>query len=168
VIFASSFHSQGHIALDQAVFPEKTPGFVLDVLARRALWSDGLDYRHGELGNLLHCFSTRLVTSTTGTIRYIFSNIFYHRWRLCDAWQRGGFRSRSHQIQICEMVKTTSNRPIKLWYGSRSFQRYCFEKYQVASLLCKLLQAHQAEAPRFAGRSLYRLTRYGFEPGPSL
>ncbi len=38
---------KGHIALDSAVFPERTPGFVLDVLARRALWAAGLDYRHG-------------------------------------------------------------------------------------------------------------------------
>lgn len=38
---------QGHIALDQAIFPENTPGFVLDVLARSSLWKIGLDYRHG-------------------------------------------------------------------------------------------------------------------------
>ncbi|GMH11366.1 hypothetical protein Nepgr_013207 [Nepenthes gracilis] len=38
---------QGHIALDQAVFPENTPGFVLDAFARRSLWKIGLDYRHG-------------------------------------------------------------------------------------------------------------------------
>ncbi|XP_050274149.1 aminopeptidase P2 [Quercus robur] len=38
---------QGHIALDQAVFPESTPGFVLDVFARSFLWKIGLDYRHG-------------------------------------------------------------------------------------------------------------------------
>ncbi|CAL5194731.1 unnamed protein product [Lathyrus oleraceus] len=38
---------QGHIALDQAVFPEDTPGFVLDAFARSFLWKVGLDYRHG-------------------------------------------------------------------------------------------------------------------------
>ncbi|KAM7469386.1 hypothetical protein LguiA_007569 [Lonicera macranthoides] len=38
---------QGHIALDQAVFPENTPGFVLDAFARSSLWRIGLDYRHG-------------------------------------------------------------------------------------------------------------------------
>ncbi|XP_047179946.1 aminopeptidase P2 isoform X2 [Vigna umbellata] len=38
---------QGHIALDQAVFPENTPGFVLDAFARTFLWKVGLDYRHG-------------------------------------------------------------------------------------------------------------------------
>ncbi|XP_057499074.1 aminopeptidase P2-like [Actinidia eriantha] len=38
---------QGHIALDRAVFPENTPGFVLDAFARSSLWKIGLDYRHG-------------------------------------------------------------------------------------------------------------------------
>lgn len=37
----------GHIALDSAVFPPGTTGFMLDVLARGALWKEGLDYRHG-------------------------------------------------------------------------------------------------------------------------
>lgn len=35
---------QGHIAIDSAVFPEGTSGRQLDVLARNALWKDGLNY----------------------------------------------------------------------------------------------------------------------------
>eukprot|EP00871_Galdieria_phlegrea_P004242 jgi/Galph1/4819/GphlegSOOS_G3442.1 len=38
---------QGHIALDTAVFPKGTAGFLLDSYARRKLWECGLDYRHG-------------------------------------------------------------------------------------------------------------------------
>lgn len=38
---------KGHIALATAVFPEGTPGFVVDAFARRPLWAAGLDYRHG-------------------------------------------------------------------------------------------------------------------------
>lgn len=38
---------QGHIALDTAVFPSGTTGYLLDSIARRPLWADGLDYRHG-------------------------------------------------------------------------------------------------------------------------
>jgi Xaa-Pro aminopeptidase len=38
---------QGHIAIDTAVFPDGTTGYLLDILARRALWADGLDFRHG-------------------------------------------------------------------------------------------------------------------------
>ncbi|KAM6501799.1 Creatinase/aminopeptidase [Amanita muscaria] len=38
---------QGHIAIDTAVFPEGTSGHQLDVLARKALWKDGMNYPHG-------------------------------------------------------------------------------------------------------------------------
>lgn len=38
---------QGHIALDQAVFPQGTTGGQLDILARQYLWADGVDYGHG-------------------------------------------------------------------------------------------------------------------------
>ncbi|AMW34007.1 aminopeptidase P family protein [Haematospirillum jordaniae] len=38
---------KGHIALATVRFPEGTTGSQLDVLARRFLWDDGLDYDHG-------------------------------------------------------------------------------------------------------------------------
>ena len=38
---------QGHIDLAMARFPEGTTGAQLDVLARRPLWDDGLDFNHG-------------------------------------------------------------------------------------------------------------------------
>lgn len=38
---------QGHIAIDTAIFPAGTTGAQLDVLARKALWKDGLNYLHG-------------------------------------------------------------------------------------------------------------------------
>jgi Xaa-Pro aminopeptidase len=38
---------KGHIGVASAVFPTGTTGSQLDVLARRALWADGLDYDHG-------------------------------------------------------------------------------------------------------------------------
>ncbi|CAH1764472.1 5547_t:CDS:10 [Entrophospora sp. SA101] len=46
---------QGHIAIDQAVFPKGTTGYLLDVLARTSLWKDGLDYRHGT-GHGVGCY----------------------------------------------------------------------------------------------------------------
>ena len=36
--------SSAQIAIDSAIFPEGTSGAKLDVLARRALWQDGLNY----------------------------------------------------------------------------------------------------------------------------
>lgn len=38
---------QGHIAIDTAIFPSTVTGYQIDAFARRALWQDGLDYRHG-------------------------------------------------------------------------------------------------------------------------
>ncbi|CAO3563271.1 unnamed protein product [Mortierella alpina] len=38
---------QGHITIDSSVFPEGTSGYILDAFSRRALWTDGLDFRHG-------------------------------------------------------------------------------------------------------------------------
>jgi len=38
---------QGHIALATAVFPVGTRGSQLDILARKALWSQGLNFGHG-------------------------------------------------------------------------------------------------------------------------
>ena len=38
---------KGHIALGNCVFPKGIAGHHLDVLARRALWHEGLDYAHG-------------------------------------------------------------------------------------------------------------------------
>eukprot|EP00968_Pinguiococcus_pyrenoidosus_P016450 scaffold1596_cov302-Pinguiococcus_pyrenoidosus.AAC.19 len=38
---------QGHIKVDRSVFPEGTPGFVLDAFAREELWRAGQDYAHG-------------------------------------------------------------------------------------------------------------------------
>jgi Xaa-Pro aminopeptidase len=38
---------KGHIGVDSMIFPEHTPGFVLDVFARQYLWESGKDYGHG-------------------------------------------------------------------------------------------------------------------------
>ena len=38
---------KGNIGVDTMVFPENTPGFVLDVFARKSLWECGKDYGHG-------------------------------------------------------------------------------------------------------------------------
>ncbi|EJS42808.1 YLL029W [Saccharomyces arboricola H-6] len=38
---------KGGLALERLVFPENTPGFSIDAIARQFLWSRGLDYKHG-------------------------------------------------------------------------------------------------------------------------
>ncbi|WP_173983776.1 aminopeptidase P family protein [Magnetospirillum sp. SS-4] len=46
---------KGHIALARAVFPIGTTGGQLDMLARHALWAEGLDYDHGT-GHGVGCY----------------------------------------------------------------------------------------------------------------
>ena len=46
---------KGHIALDQAHFPEGTTGTQLDILARQFLWQQGFDYDHGT-GHGVGCY----------------------------------------------------------------------------------------------------------------
>lgn len=46
---------QGHIAIDQAIFPKGTTGYLLDPFARQALWKDGLNFLHGT-GHGVGCF----------------------------------------------------------------------------------------------------------------
>ncbi|CAO1634795.1 unnamed protein product [Sympodiomycopsis kandeliae] len=59
---------QGHIAIDTAIFPKGTTGATLDVLARSALWSDGLNYLHGTghgIGSFLNVHEGPQGFSTT-------------------------------------------------------------------------------------------------------
>ncbi|BGP18429.1 hypothetical protein JCM10213v2_006495 [Rhodosporidiobolus nylandii] len=54
---------QGHIAIDGLVFPEGTTGEQVDVLARAALWREGMDYGHGTghgLGAFLSVHETQV------------------------------------------------------------------------------------------------------------
>ncbi len=46
---------KGHIAVATAVFPERTTGAQIDLLARKALWEEGLDYGHGT-GHGVGCY----------------------------------------------------------------------------------------------------------------
>ncbi len=46
---------KGHIALATARFPRGTRGIQLDTLARRSLWQNGLDYRHGTGHGVGYC-----------------------------------------------------------------------------------------------------------------
>lgn len=46
---------KGHIALSRCIFPERTSGNRLDILARQFLWQEGKDYHHGT-GHGVGCF----------------------------------------------------------------------------------------------------------------
>ena len=58
----------GHIDLASAIFPAGTSGLALDALARRPLWSIGLDFPHGKVS----------VNRIDGELR--------QGWMLCMGW----------------------------------------------------------------------------------
>ena len=66
---------QGHIAIDQLIFPTHVTGYVIDALARAPGWRDHLEYRHGTghgVGHFLNVheppmgIGTRPVFNETG------------------------------------------------------------------------------------------------------
>jgi len=58
---------QGHINIDEAIFPPTTTGFQLDAFARQYLWLDGLDYRHGTGHGVGHFLNVHEGPQGTGT-----------------------------------------------------------------------------------------------------
>lgn len=64
---------QGHIAIDSAVFPNGTSGYIIDSFARRPLWEDGLDYRHGTGHGVGHFLNVHEGPHGIG-VRIIYNN----------------------------------------------------------------------------------------------
>jgi len=48
---------KGHIRIARAKFPVGTKGYQLDILAREALWNEGLDYGHGTGHGVGYCLN---------------------------------------------------------------------------------------------------------------
>nr|ATB19836.1 metallopeptidase M24 family protein [Juniperus oxycedrus] len=124
---------QGHIALDQAVFPENTPGFVLDVLARSSLWKIGLDYRHGTghgVGASLN------VHEGPQGISYRYENMTGLQGGMIVSNEPGYYEDRSFGIRIENLVivrdMETPNR-----FGGNSYLG--FEKLTFVPIQSKLL-----------------------------
>jgi len=65
---------QGHIAIDTAVFPNGTSGYNIDTWARRYLWRDGLDYRHGTGHGVGHFLNVHEGPQGIGT-RIAYNNV---------------------------------------------------------------------------------------------
>lgn len=95
---------KGHINIATAIYPQGTRGSQLDILARKALWDNGLNYLHGTghgIGHFLNVHegpqNIRLEeNSTTLQIGMVTSN------------EPGLYRSGKHGIRIENLVLTRS------------------------------------------------------------
>eukprot|EP00884_Botryococcus_braunii_P009047 jgi/Botrbrau1/18143/Bobra.53_1s0015.2 len=124
---------QGHIALDAAVFPEGTPGLALDTLARSALWSEGLNYRHGTghgVGAALnvhegpHSISTRYYITTPLEAGMIVSNEPGY-------YEDGAFGIRIENLLAIREAAT----PFR--FGGQSY--FCFDRLTLCPIQRKMI-----------------------------
>lgn len=124
---------QGHIALDQAVYPERTPGFVLDVLARSSLWKVGLDYRHGTghgVGAALN------VHEGPQSISFRYGNLTALQKGMVVSNEPGYYEDYSFGIRIENLLHVKeANLPNS--YGGIGY--LCFEKLTFVPFQCKLV-----------------------------
>ncbi|KAG0542107.1 hypothetical protein BDA96_02G074900 [Sorghum bicolor] len=126
---------QGHIALDQAVFPERTPGFVLDVLARSSLWKIGLDYRHGTghgVGAALN------VHEGPQSISYRYGNLTSLQKGMIVSNEPGYYEDNSFGIRI-ENLLLVKELNLANSFGGISYLG--FEKLTFAPIQSKLIES---------------------------
>ncbi|GLT94930.1 hypothetical protein SLE2022_126410 [Rubroshorea leprosula] len=135
---------QGHMALDRAVFPENTPGFVLDAFARSALWKIGLDYRHGTghgVGAALN------VHEGPQSISYRYGNMTPLQKGMIVSNEPGYYEDHSFGIRIenllCVKEVDTPNRFGGIGY--LGFEKLTFVPIQTKLVDLSLLSAEEVE-----------------------
>lgn len=124
---------QGHIAVDKAVFPENTPGFVLDVLARSSLWKTGLDYRHGTghgVGAALNVHEgPQSISARFGNMTGLHEGMIVSNEP--GYYEEGSFGIRIENLLVVRETKTSSN------FGGITYLG--FEKLTYVPIQTKLL-----------------------------
>ncbi|KDE06098.1 hypothetical protein MVLG_03517 [Microbotryum lychnidis-dioicae p1A1 Lamole] len=123
---------QGHIAIDQAIFPKGTTGGDLDVLARIKLWKEGMQYSHGTghgIGQYLgvHEGPHGLGYKSTYPLKvgHVLSNEpgFY---------EEGSYGIRIESVLVVKEVKTRRDFGDKKWLG---FERVTMVPIQSTKLV---------------------------------
>jgi len=125
---------QGHIAVDQVIFPKGTTGYLLDVLARTSLWKDGLDYRHGT-GHGVGCYlNVHEGPHGIGT-RIVFNDTpLQSGMTVTDEpgyYEDGKFGIRIENVLLVRQVKTPNN------FGDRDYLG--FEHITLVPIQTKLI-----------------------------
>ncbi|KAH8926574.1 putative aminopeptidase P, cytoplasmic [Atractiella rhizophila] len=125
---------QGHIAIDQVVFPTGTTGYRLDPLARRALWSDGLDYRHGTGHGVGHFLNVHEGPQGIG-MRIAFNNAHLVEGMVLSNepgyYEDGAFGIRIENLVVVQPTTPPNN------FGNQKWFR--FERLTMAPIQTKLI-----------------------------
>ncbi|UZJ56879.1 hypothetical protein CBS101457_006199 [Exobasidium rhododendri] len=126
---------QGHIAIDRAVFPQGTTGYLLDPLARRPLWGEGLDFRHGVGHGVGHFLNVHEGPQGIGT-RPIFNETPLKNGMVISN-EPGYYKDGSWGIRIENLVVV---RKAKLAndFGGKGF--LCFEHLTLCPIQVSLIE----------------------------
>ena len=117
---------KGMIGLDRAVFPKGTTGFAIDVLARQALWREGLDYRHGTghgVGSFLNVHEGPIGIGTRAAYSEVALNVGNVISDEPGYYEDGNFGIRIENMFHVAEVKTEHSFGEKPWYGFRHLTR---------------------------------------------
>ncbi|EJD05517.1 Creatinase/aminopeptidase [Fomitiporia mediterranea MF3/22] len=125
---------QGHIALDTLVFPNGTTGFIIDAMARRPLWQDGLDYRHGTGHGVGHFLNVHEGPHGIG-VRIAYNNTPLKAGMIVTNepgyYEDGHFGIRTENVLIVREAKTPND------FGSKGY--LCFENVTMCPIQTKLI-----------------------------
>ncbi|KDN39533.1 putative aminopeptidase P, cytoplasmic [Tilletiaria anomala UBC 951] len=127
---------QGHIAIDRVIFPKGSTGYILDSLARKALWEDGLDYRHGTGHGVGSWLNVHEGPQGIGT-RIVFNDTTLKEGMVISN-EPGYYKDGSWGVRIENLVAvrkaTTPNN-----FGGKDF--LCFEHLTLCPIQVSLIDA---------------------------
>ncbi|ORY63811.1 peptidase M24, structural domain-containing protein [Leucosporidium creatinivorum] len=149
---------QGHIAIDTLVFPEGTAGNAIDVLARRALWGEGMNYLHGTGHGVGEYLSVHEGPQGIGAsasfgvsaIPFVPGHIMSNEPAYYEA---GSYGIRIESVIFVQEVTTRRNFGDKKWFGFGRFTQVPIQTRMVDySLLSpgeiKWLRKHNEDAKK--------------------
>lgn len=125
---------QGHIAIDRAVYPQGTTGYLLDPLARRPLWGEGLDFKHGVGHGVGHFLNVHEGPQGIGT-RAVFNETSLKDGMVISNepgyYKDGSWGIRIENLVVVRKAKTTND------FGGKGY--LCFEHLTLCPIQISLV-----------------------------
>ncbi|KAL7415087.1 Creatinase/aminopeptidase [Mrakia frigida] len=136
---------QGHIAIETAVFPCGTTGYLLDAFARRPLWEDGLDYRHGTSHGVGHFLNVHEGPQGIGTRKNYDESPLKEGMVMSNEpgyYEDGKFGIRIESIVLVTKALTRNN------FGGKGFLTFENVTRETLSLTSHAFQDHHRQRRR--------------------
>ncbi|KAL6301281.1 Creatinase/aminopeptidase [Sparassis latifolia] len=143
---------QGHIAIDSAIFPAGTSGTQLDVLARKTLWQDGMNYGHGTghgVGAFLNVHEGPQGFSSTTP--FVPGHVLTNEPGI---YKEGHWGMRIESALFVKKVRTKNERPGDTWLG---FERLTCVPIQTRMVKDEMLTRDERQWLKIHNRRCYEL-----------